>query len=144
TQIAAALTAAHTAGITHRDIKSENVMLRRDGYVKVLDFGLAKLVEKSADTDPEAATHAMVNTNRGGVMGTVNYMSAEQARGQQVDSRTDIWSLGVLLYEMTTGHLPFEAGSSGDVVAAILSKDPAPLARFLRSAPEALDWIVMK
>jgi len=91
-QIASALAAAQTAGIAHRDIKPENLMLRRDGYIKVLDFGLAKLTEQPASTDTEAPTRAMVNTSPGAVMGTVNYMSPEQASGQAVDSRSDIWS----------------------------------------------------
>src|SRR5947209_1120662 len=100
-QIADALAAAHKAGIIHRDIKPENVMLRPDGYVKVLDFGLAKLSEPQLtyQSDGEAPTLGLVNTNPGMVMGTVNYMSPEQARGQEVDARTDIFSLGVVLYE---------------------------------------------
>ncbi len=107
-QIASALAAAHAAGIVHRDIKPENVMIRRDGYVKVLDFGLAKLTEvKGSTSDPEAPTRAMVNTGAGTVMGTATYMSPEQAKGVHVDERTDLWSLGAMLYEMITGHLPF-------------------------------------
>src|SRR6266540_508517 len=98
-QIASALSAAHEAGITHRDIKPENIMLRRDGYVKVLDFGLAKLTEQKS-SDSEAPT--MVRTLPGMVMGTIKYMSPEQARGLEVDARTDIWSLGVVLYEILT------------------------------------------
>ena len=143
-QIAAALSAAHTAGITHRDIKPDNVMLRNDGYVKVLDFGLAKLSDRSAETDNEAPTRAMVNTDPGTVMGTVGYMSPEQARGQATDARTDIWSLGVVIYQMVTHHLPFEGTSNSDVIAAILSKEPPPLARYARDVPEALEWIVTK
>ena len=109
-QAAAALTAAHAAGIIHRDIKPENIMLRPDGYIKILDFGLAKLTERRAETiDTKAPTMAKVVTNPGTVMGTVNYMSPEQTRGLEVDARTDIWSLGVLLYEMIAGHVPFEA-----------------------------------
>ena len=96
-QVAAALTAAHAANIVHRDIKPDNIMIRDDGYVKVLDFGLAKLTERPASIDPEAATVALVKTNPGMVMGTVQYMSPEQARGLAVDERTDIWSLGVVL-----------------------------------------------
>ena len=144
-QIAGALMAAHDAGIVHRDIKPENVMMRRDGIIKVLDFGLAKLVGPSAGaTDSEAATRAMVNTGPGVVMGTMNYMSPEQARGVELDARTDIWSLGVVLYEMVTGHVPFEGTTSSDVIARILEREPAPLARFTRDAPEALEWIVSK
>ncbi len=95
-QTASALVAAHAAGIVHRDIKPENIMVRRDGYVKVLDFGLAKLTGQSS-IDTEAATQMLVKTNPGTVMGTANYMSPEQASGHETDARTDIWSLGVVL-----------------------------------------------
>lgn len=143
-QIASALAASQSAGIAHRDIKPENVMLRRDGYVKVLDFGLAKLTERPATTETEAPTRAMVNTSPGSVMGTANYMSPEQARGHAVDSRTDIWSLGVVLYEMITGRTPFEGPTPSHVIVSILEKDPPPLARYLSDGPEALEWIVTK
>ncbi|HEY6229986.1 MAG TPA: protein kinase [Pyrinomonadaceae bacterium] len=143
-QIASALSASQTAGIAHRDIKPENLMLRRDGYLKVLDFGLAKLTERPATTDTEAPTRAMVNTSPGAVMGTVNYMSPEQASGQAVDARTDIWSLGVLLYEMITGRMPFEGPTPSHVIVSILEKDPPLLTRYLTDAPEALEWIVTK
>ena len=143
-QIAAALVAAHSAGITHRDIKPDNVMLRHDGYVKVLDFGLAKLNEPTSAADPEALTRAKIKTDPGTVMGTVGYMSPEQARGQTVDSRTDIWSLGVVIFQMLTSHLPFEGSSNNDVIASILGKEPPPLARYARDVPEALEWIVTK
>src|SRR5437773_9783725 len=104
-QVASALAAAHQAGIVHRDIKPENVMLRSDGYVKVLDFGLAKLAEpKTLDT--AAPTLPKVETEPGLVMGTVSYMSPEQARGQSVDARTDIFSLAVVLYEVMSGSAP--------------------------------------
>src|SRR5438128_5096729 len=104
TQIASALAAAHDAGIVHRDIKPENVMLRRDGIVKVLDFGLAKLTQPSAPAvDTQAATKPLVQTEPGRVMGTVAYMSPEQVRGLELDARTDICSLGVVLYEMLAG-----------------------------------------
>ena len=149
TQIASALVAAHGAGITHRDVKPDNVMLRRDGYVKVLDFGLAKLSEPPAvagglNADTEAPTRALVNTDPGTVMGTVGYMSPEQARGHATDARTDIWSLGVVIYQMVTKHLPFEGSSNSDVIAAILGKEPPPMARFARDVPESLEWIVTK
>src|SRR5436853_217781 len=120
-QIASALSAAHTAGIVHRDIKPENIMLRRDGIVKVLDFGLAKLTERLTpdSADAEAATKALVQTEPGVVMGTAIYMSPEQARGLTVDVRTDIFSLGAVLYEMVAGCLPFEGSTSSEVVASI-------------------------
>ncbi len=143
-QIASALSASQAAGIAHRDIKPENIMLRRDGYLKVLDFGLAKLTERPETTDTEAPTRALVNTNPGAVMGTVNYMSPEQARGHTVDARTDIWSLGVVLYEMITGHVPFEGPTPSHVIVSILEKDHPPVARYLNDVPEALEWIVTK
>ncbi len=142
-QISRALVAAHTAGIVHRDIKPENVMIRRDGYVKVLDFGLAKLLERGPSSiDSEAATKALVNTDPGAVMGTVNYMSPEQASGKQLDARTDIWSLGVVLFEMLTGHLPFQGQSPSHSIVSILDDEPPPLTRYLPDAPESLQDIV--
>ncbi|MDT7808523.1 MAG: eukaryotic-like serine/threonine-protein kinase [Acidobacteriota bacterium] len=143
-QVAAALSAAHAAGIVHRDIKPENVMLRPDGFVKVLDFGLAKLTEQTDGAKSEAATRAIVNTDPGIVLGTVNYMSPEQARGRETDARTDIWSLGVVLYEMLTGRAPFAGESQADVLAAIIGREPPPVARNLPGAPEALEWITTK
>jgi eukaryotic-like serine/threonine-protein kinase len=113
-QIASALAAAHAHCIVHRDIKPENVMLRPDGFVKVLDFGLAKLI---ADTAAVETTQSAFRTDAGTVAGTVAYMSPEQARGQQVDARTDIWSLGVVLYEMVAGRSPFAASRGGARVA---------------------------
>jgi serine/threonine protein kinase/Tol biopolymer transport system component len=144
-QIADALSAAHKAGIIHRDIKPENVMLRPDGYVKVLDFGLAKLAERAAgDSDPEAPTRALVNTNPGVVMGTAQYMSPEQARGLEVDARTDIFSLGVVLYEMIAGREPFGGETATDTLSNILQKEPPPLARFAAGVPPELERIVAK
>jgi len=141
-QVASALTAAHAAGIVHRDIKPENIMVRRDGYVKVLDFGLAKLMERPA-ADSEAAT--MVNTDPGVVMGTASYMSPEQARGLDLDARTDIWSLGVVIYEMMAGRVPFEGTTTGDMLGLILGERNAPpLARFAREVPSELERIVTK
>jgi serine/threonine protein kinase/Tol biopolymer transport system component len=145
-QIADALTAAHEAGIVHRDVKPENIMLRRrDGYVKVLDFGLAKLTERHDETiDLDAATKARIVTEPGVVLGTVQYMSPEQARGLTVDARTDIFSLGVVLYEMLAGCAPFKGETRTDILAAILDKEPPPLARYSSEVPEMLEWIVTK
>lgn len=142
-QTADALAAAHEAGIVHRDIKPENIMVRRrDRYVKVLDFGLAKLTEDAVD--PEAPTRAQVETSAGVVMGTASYMSPEQARGEQVDARTDIWSLGVVLYELLAGCGPFERSTPSEVIALILEREPPPLARFAREVPPELERIVNK
>jgi eukaryotic-like serine/threonine-protein kinase len=144
TQIASALRAAHEAGIVHRDIKPENIMLRRDGFVKVLDFGLAKLAPDQAVVgDPRAPTKSMVKTNPGVVMGTVGYMSPEQARGAEVDSRTDVWSLGVVLYEMVAGHAPFEGETPSHVIVSILESEPRPLSLGVE-VPAELDRIIAK
>ena len=146
-QVASALEAAHTAGVIHRDIKPENIMLRRDGYLKVLDFGLAKLTEKPGERqriDSEAPTRAVVKTDVGMVMGTVAYMSPEQTRGQDIDARTDIWSLGVVLYEMVTRSVPFEGATNTDVIVAILEREPKPLMWFLPNVPAELQRIISK
>jgi serine/threonine protein kinase len=143
-QVAAALSAAHEAKVVHRDIKPENIMLRPDGVVKVLDFGLAKLTENAAGLhDSSAAPRLQINTAPGVVMGTFNYMSPEQARGKEVDLRTDIWSFGVVLYEMLTGHMPFTGESSGDVIASVLRNEPAPLSTYA-DTPAELQRIVRK
>jgi serine/threonine protein kinase/Flp pilus assembly protein TadD len=149
-QTAGALQAAHEAGITHRDIKPENVMIRPDGYVKILDFGLAKLTEKSdpkidlSNIDKEAATMLRPNTDPGTVMGTVTYMSPEQARGLRVDARSDIFSLGVMLYEMVAGRPPFDGATSSDVIAAILVREPAPISRLVAGIPSEFEWSLNK
>ena len=146
-QIASALSAAHDAGIVHRDIKPENLMLRRDGIVKVLDFGLAKLTDRPVATsvDTEALTRAQIKTEPGVVMGTAIYMSPEQARGLEVDARTDIFSLGVLIYEMVAGRLPFEGSNQNEIVASIIGdKAVPPLARYTQEVPAELERIVAK
>jgi serine/threonine protein kinase/dipeptidyl aminopeptidase/acylaminoacyl peptidase len=144
-QAASALSAAHDAGVVHRDIKPENIMLRRDGYVKVLDFGLAKLTERyEAGSDSEAPTFHAFNTHSGLLIGTTNYLSPEQARRQEVDERTDIWSLGVVLYEMLAGRMPFTGETASHVIVAILETDPVPLTQFRPAVPAELEWIVKK
>jgi tetratricopeptide (TPR) repeat protein len=145
-QIASALDAAHRAGVVHRDIKPENVMLRGDHTVKVLDFGLAKPFEAEAesDVDTEAGTRMMANTSPGTILGTVAYMSPEQSRGEHVDARSDIWSLGVVLYEMLAGRRPFEGKDIHREIIAIQEQEPAPLARLVEGVPERLEEIVLK
>ena len=141
-QVAAALNAAHGAGIVHRDIKPENIMLRDDGIVKVLDFGLAKLTAtQTGSADSEDATRAQVNTRPGVVMGTVLYMSPEQARGKETDARCDVWGLGVVMYEMLTKKTPFAGETANDSIAAILTKEPPPLDE---ATPSELRRIVRK
>ncbi|HKQ76943.1 MAG TPA: protein kinase [Blastocatellia bacterium] len=139
-QVASALSAAHEAGIIHRDIKPENIMLRRDGLVKVLDFGLAKLTEQA--TRPHIGSFARVTTQPGMVMGTTSYMSPEQARGLEVDERSDLFSLGVVMYELMTGQAPFQGETTSDVLVALLSGEPRPLARYVARLPDALQRIV--
>ena len=140
-QVASALAAAHEAGIMHRDVKPENIMVRQDGYAKVLDFGLAKLSEKRT-TDADAST--LVQTDEGVVIGTAQYMSPEQARGSKVDARTDIWSLGVVLYEALAGRAPFAGETATDVILSIIEREPAPLARYAGEVPAELQRITTK
>jgi serine/threonine protein kinase/tetratricopeptide (TPR) repeat protein len=172
-QVASALSAAHEAGIIHRDIKPENVMLRRDGIVKVLDFGLAKLIEtgtgsgesgagsgksgagsggsgaentanSSLPTPNSAFPGSPLHTDPGTVMGTATYMAPEQARGWRVDARADIFSLGVVLYEMVAGRAPFDGPTPIDVMTQVLDRDPRPLTSFSYGAPFELQRIVSK
>src|SRR2546428_5658646 len=140
TQIASALAAAHRAGIIHRDLKPENVMLTPESYVKVLDFGLAKLTEHPA---ANSAVSTLINTEPGMIIGTAQYMSPEQARGLEMDARTDIWSLGVVLYEMITGHIPFEGATKSDMIASILDREPRPLTSHSPDLPSEL-WRIVK
>jgi TolB-like protein/Flp pilus assembly protein TadD len=140
-QCASALASAHVADIVHRDVKPENVMLRRDGYVKVLDFGLAKVLERSSPDDETAEIRPNL-TSAGVVLGTVGYLSPEQARGQHVDARTDVFSLGVMLYEMVAGARPFDGPTPTDVLAAILRAEPAPIDAIVPGAPAGLSPIL--
>lgn len=145
-QIAGALAAAHASHIVHRDIKPDNIILRSDGIVKVLDFGLAKLMghEPADAVDGEASTRLNLRTDTGAVMGTAAYMSPEQARGQQVDARSDIFSVGLVLYELLAGRSPFGGGSIYETVAAILNEREAPPLRDVAGVPPELERIVAK
>src|SRR5258706_9213543 len=150
-QVVAALDAAHEAKIVHRDIKPENIMVRRrDGVVKVLDFGLAKLTEKTSGqsvgrSDSEVNTELLLRTMPGTVMGTINYMSPEQAQGLSVDERTDLWSTGVLIYEMVAGCVPFVGVTRSHTIVDIIEKEPAPLANLgAGKVPPELQRIVIK
>jgi eukaryotic-like serine/threonine-protein kinase len=140
-QVGEALIEAHDKGIIHRDIKPENIMLRPDGSVSVLDFGIAKLLRLS---EPDLDSIALPKTGTGMIIGTPHYMSHEQAHGKNVDSRTDIWSLGVVLYELLTCHTPFEGESDLSVLLSIAQKEPLPLSRFIAQAPDELQKIINK
>src|SRR5439155_11891723 len=155
-QVASALDAAHHAGIVHRDIKPENIMLRPDGYVKVLDFGIAKLAEQEVPaTMPRDQALLLVETNLGSILGTVRYMSPEQACGAPVNKSTDIWSLGVVLYEMVTGHAPFTGDTPArgatalqagprEVMTSIRETEPPPLTSYNKQTPPELQQIISK
>ncbi len=146
-QVASALQAAHAAGIIHRDIKPENVMIRADGYVKVLDFGLAKIVEQlSANswTSESAETRTHFQTQAGSVMGTAAYMSPEQARGKRVDNRTDIFSLGIVLYELLTSRLPFMGETVNHLIVSIIDKEPLPISTADFQIPGELEKITLR
>src|SRR5438034_3829980 len=138
-QVASALAAAHEAGIVHRDIKPENIMLRPDRYVKVLDFGIAKLAESAfaEATADGAGSMTLAETNLGSILGTVRYMSPEQACPAVgwIDKTTDIWSRGVVLYEMLTGHAPFTGNTPQDIMSSILEKEPPPLTSYVAHIP---------
>jgi serine/threonine protein kinase len=144
-QVASALAAAHEAGIVHRDIKPENIMMRHDGIVKVLDFGLAKLSEPQISyTDPQAAGFSQLDTEPGTVLGTATYMSPEQTRGLKVDARTDVFSLGVVLYEMVAGSPPFSGKTAADIMTEVLNREQLPLSHSVPTAPIELQRMVSK
>ena len=143
-QIANALSAAHAAHIVHRDIKPENIMIRPDGFVKVLDFGLAKLIEQKnlSILGLEKSTVKQNETAKGVILGTVQYMSPEQAKGEKVDARTDIFSFGVLIYEMIAGRTPFAGESVPETLANLINTEPKPLSQFASNVPNELQRIV--
>ncbi|HWN10780.1 MAG TPA: serine/threonine-protein kinase [Pyrinomonadaceae bacterium] len=145
-QIASALAAAHSSGIVHRDIKPENIMIRPDGYVKVLDFGLAKLIEQKNKSFPglKESADRPNQTTKGMILGTVSYMSPEQAKGEKVDERTDIFSLGVVIYEMIAGQTPFASNSMSETLANLINAEPQPLSHFVANVPDEIQRTVLR
>jgi len=143
-QVAEGLIAAHEAGIVHRDIKPENLIIRPEGYVKILDFGLAKLTERHKSATTTTMPTLLFHSTPGVVIGTAAYMSPEQARGVAVDERTDIWGLGVVLYEMASGRAPFTGETPTDVVVAIVEREQPPISQHVEGAPPELERIVKK
>ncbi len=142
-QIVAALSAAHDAGIIHRDIKPENIMIRADGLVKVLDFGLAKLTLKKNEVI-SGENNTQINTTQGMIMGTAAYMSPEQARGKKNDARSDIFSFGIVFYEMLTGRRAFEGETTLESISSILKDEPQPISQILPEVPHEIERIVHK
>src|ERR1041384_7966829 len=143
-QVGSALVAAHTSGVVHRDIKPENIMIHKDGHIKVLDFGLAKLTDRMSDHWNATTVIDAVETQPGMVMGSPAYMSPEQARGLEVDARTDIWSLGIVLYEMVTGWTPFHGSTNMDVLAGVLKEEPTPIIEHIDNVPPGLEKVLKK
>ena len=144
TQLTGAVAAAHKAGIIHRDIKPENVMIRTDGYVKLLDFGVAKLMDPPSGVSRADEASTRMSTNPGVVVGTPSYMSPEQVRGLPVDARTDVFALGVLFYEMVTGHAAFAGETANDRLAAVLNAEPPSMLSYAPGTPAALDALIRK
>ena len=148
TQIASALQTAHSAGIIHRDIKPDNVMIRQDGLAKILDFGIAKLLESPAAAgrlgEDDATAIKPQSTSPGMIIGTANYMSPEQAKGKEVDAKTDIFSFGIVFYEMLTGKRAFEGETALESISSILKDEPKPISQFLPEVPHEIERIVNK